>query len=246
MKKILFCVIIIMVIGMCSGCVDIVYKSYTTKSGERVMEWSVTLEDTYTTAKDPLDAVVQFLQQEKENRTSTGRNVELIVEREERRVILRESYSTLNEMYLAYGYTGYEKSEPNASESINLLFSEVYSEAKFVSNKQIGEVYEHFEDVLSIDNPDFEQATLQFEYGTPYKTVYGKNNDSTYTKDNLTFYVWNVDLTNVENADIILVQRIPTIWVWEGIAVASAVVVIGVVIIVSIIKKRRTNVSSKG
>lgn len=247
MKKVIFCMIIFIFLCTFSGCAEIVYKSFVTPAGGRVMEWSAVIDKSYTTENDPFDSVVEFLQTEKNNRVQQGRNVELIVKEENRSVALRESYASLRDMYIAYGYTGYEKNEPNKTKPTSLLFEEAESQVRFVDNELVQDVYNHFDQIFLLGIPmNFEGASLQFHYGTPYKTVNGKNADSSYKEDGLTFYVWDVDLTNVKNADIILVQQIPRVWVFELIAVAGAIFSIIVVIIVNVISKRSKNVKNRG
>ena len=145
MKKTFVILIIALVFCLFSGCAEIVYKTYTTPAGGRVMEWMVKLQE--DTNVEVFSAVESYMQNEVDKRVAVGRYAELIVEEAENRITLRESYESLTDMYIAYGYTGNEENEPNELSPISLLFSESRAQVGFIDNEDVRSVYNHFDNL---------------------------------------------------------------------------------------------------
>ncbi len=242
MKKIcLFITILIIPLVFC-GCAEVVYSYYSTESGERVLEWKVTLsaDDIAHASADIAGMVKRLMDNEAANRASKGRNAEVIYSEDNPYVItLRESYSSLTEMHLAFGLTGDEKNEILAEERINLLFSEVKSEMSFVSQADADSYTALFGSYFEPQYTDSSAVTLQYRYGTPFNTIYGLDYHDTYTTDNTTFYVWDIDLENVAAVPIIVAQRIPRLWIWEAGAILASALVIAIAALIVVIRRKQ-------
>lgn len=244
MKKFLFVLLILILSFAFIGCAEVVYSSYTTLAGGRVMEWSITLdEDEIAKANtDIVDAVIALLQDEANSRIAVGRNAEVIYSEEDPYVVkLREEYESLTEMYIAYGYTGYEENEITESEPINLLYKESINEVSFINQSSIDNLSDRFQSNFSSADFHPENVSLKYVYGTTYDTVYGLNHSDSYTKDDINYYVWDIDVTDADNLSILLAQRIPRVWVWEVFAILGGIMVILVTVILVIIKRRKNN-----
>ncbi len=242
MKKALFVLLIAVIMLTFCGCAEVVYSVYPTASGGRIMEWTVTLQadQVALAGGDVVQAVRNLMQQEADYRVERGRNARVEYDESNPLVIkLVESYDSLTDMYIAFGYTGFEQNEAVEKKPISLLFAEVENELQFVSQEDVDSVAGIFAQYYFYYNVSVESVSLKYKYGTSYNTVYGVNHDQTYTEGNINFYVWNIDVTDVDSVRLLVAQRIPRLWVWESIAIAAGLLVIAALTVVIVINRRR-------
>lgn len=242
MKKVLIVIMMSILLFVFCGCAEVVYSYYNTDAGERIIEWTITLDpdELALTSADIPEMIKGLLEEEAESRINSGRNAEVIYSEENPYVLtLKESYPSLTDMYLALGLTGDEKNDVLEEEKINLLFSEVINPMDFVDQSEADYFTEMFASYFAPIYADPSAVTLKYKYGTTFDTVYGLDFDESYTEDKVTFYIWDVDVENVAATPIIVAQRIPRLWVWEAGAILAAVIVMGVIALVSTVRRKQ-------
>ncbi len=242
MKKVFFVMIIFIMLFAFCGCAEVVYSYYSTEAGERILEWKVTLdgESLEHTGADIPDTIKELMEAEAASRVSQGRNAEVIYSEDNPYVItLRESYPSLTDMYLAFNLTGDEENEILNEEKINLLFSEVTNKMDFASQSEADYFNTLFSSYFAPIYADPSAVTLQYRYGTTYNTVYGLDYDDTYVEDAVTFYVWDLDVENIDATSIVVAQRIPRIWIWEAGAILASALVIGGAALLTFIRRKQ-------
>ena len=87
---------------------------------------------------------------------------------------------------------------------------------------------------------DMEQLLVKYDYQHTYKSVYAL--DATeIPSGGGTVYEWETDLAHLADLQITICQKAPAVWAWELIAIAAGILVMGIILLVVILKRRKQN-----
>ena len=161
-------------------------------------------------------------------------------------IVASHSFSPLEEYYVENGITGYDlKSRNPDNKKVNGLFEDsVYIEKTVfqylnTENTYINKIYL---EILGFGISD-EEISLVYIYGTPYNenTFSSSANDVSYmTMNNVYLHSFKMNV-NEADKEITFKYHLPYTVGWYLIALAIAIIVLGVFLTIYIIKRKKEN-----
>ena len=87
---------------------------------------------------------------------------------------------------------------------------------------------------------DLDEMLVKYDYQHTYKSVYALDAIEIPSGGG-TVYEWETDLAHLADLEITICQKAPSVWAWELIAIAAGVLVIGIIVLVVVVKRRKQN-----
>ncbi len=106
-------------------------------------------------------------------------------------------------------------------------------------------LYEYAKQGFAHVGYDMDEMTVKFDYQHLYqKSVYAKDATVIRSSDG-NVYEWETTLAALPELEINIYQKAPAVWAWELTAIAAGVLVIGVVVAIVAIRRKKQNAPGK-
>ena len=88
---------------------------------------------------------------------------------------------------------------------------------------------------------------FRYTYEHVYKSVYAETYTNSYKnkETGATVYEWNMTAADIADTTVTLHQKVPRVWAWELTSVAAGVAVMGVILVIILIKRRKISNASE-